>query len=877
MEWYSKALGEVLEKFGADPAVGLSLEEAASRLGKNGPNKLKEKPPRTFVQRFAAQMKDAMVIILLVAALLSFTISAVNAVTGHETEWVEPLVIILIVIVNGVLGVMQEGKAEAALEALKKMSMPLVRVRRGGSEVSVPSADLVTGDVIVLEAGDIVPADSRLVESASLKSDESALTGESVPVEKRAAAEIGAGAAIGDRSNMLHSGCSITYGRGTAVVVATGMDTEMGRIAALLEEEGEPQTPIQRRLTQLGKYLGVAALIICGVIFAFGIYFGLPLKEMFMTSVSLAVAAIPEGLPAIVTIVLAMGVRRMVGRNAIIRRLGAVETLGSTSVICSDKTGTLTQNKMTLVRAWLPGGETRLDAPVSDEVRRFVELAALCTDGRVEQDENGVLRHVGDPTETAIVASAHSMGTAKDDLERRYPRVGEIPFDSDRKLMTTVNEIDGKYTVIVKGAPDILFGRCVSGDVEAAAEANAGMARDALRVLAVGRKELDSLPASFEQEEMENGLALVGLVGMIDPPRPEAGEAVSKCAKAGIKTVMITGDHVVTASAVARELGILSEGGLAVTGSEVDAMTDEELEGKIERIRVYARVSPSNKIRIVKTWQKKGMVVAMTGDGVNDAPALKAADIGCAMGITGTDVSKGASDMILTDDNFATIVSAVREGRGIYDNIRKAIRFLLSCNLGEIVTVFLAMLLWRESPLLPIQILWVNLVTDSFPALALGVEEVEPGVMNRAPRSRDEGVFAGGVGTATVVQGAMIGLLTLCAYHIGRVSSLALGETMAFAVLALSQLTHAMNIRSTHSLFKVGFFSNPYMIRAVALSLALMLSVLCVPFLMDVFKIVPMNMSQWSVVAMLSILPLVFCEAGKAFFRLRKPASGGMA
>lgn len=868
MNWYNEPLEDVSRKLGVNFERGLPEEAARERLAEYGPNKLAEKPPKTLLQRFIAQMKDVMIVILLAAAAISLGISAYRALSGGDAEWIDPVVIVLIVVVNGVLGVMQESRAEAALEALKKMSMPQAKARRGGAVSFVPSSDLVPGDVILLEAGDIIPADARVLESASLMSDESALTGESLPAEKRAAAEVPDGAPLGDRFNMLHSGCSVTYGRGNAVVVGTGMSTEMGKIAALLEGEEDADTPLQRKLAQLGKYLGAAAVAICAIIFAIGALGKLPLLEMFMTAVSLAVAAIPEGLPAIVTIVLAVGVRRMVMKNAIIRRLPAVETLGSTSVICSDKTGTLTQNRMSLVKAYAPGGVVSLRGAVPEEIRRLVRFAALCSDGTVEIVD-GAEKHIGDPTETAIVASALRMGMTKEALDAQFPRAGEIPFDSDRKLMTTVNEVDGRYLAIVKGAPDILFERCAEGDVEAAARANAEMSGEALRVLAVGYKVLEALPAVLVAEEIERDITLLGLVGMIDPPREEVMASIRECDRAGIRTVMITGDHVLTASAIARQLGILRDEDEALTGAQLGAMTDEELDAKISRFRVYARVSPSDKIRIVKAWQKKGQVVAMTGDGVNDAPALKAADIGCAMGITGTDVSKGAADMILTDDNFATIVTAVREGRGIYDNIRKAVRFLLSCNLGEIVTVFCAMIFWKESPLLPIQLLWVNLVTDSFPALALGMEQVERDIMERKPREKDESIFARGVGTATALQGLMVGILTLIAYYAGTRAGLEnagipLGETMAFAVLALSQLVHAFNVRSEHSLFKIGFLSNRHMVCACSLSLSLMLAVLFVPFLRDAFRVVPMSALEWAVVAGLSAVPLLVCEIGKA-------------
>ncbi|MBP3661086.1 MAG: HAD-IC family P-type ATPase, partial [Oscillospiraceae bacterium] len=701
-----------------DPARGLSTQEAAARQAKYGPNRLREKKKRSMLRRFFDQFKDAMILILIAAAIVSFVIACVE---GNPKEFFEPALILLIVVLNAVMGVMQESKAEKALDALKNMSAPHARVIRDGEEKLIQAADLVPGDIIRLEAGDFVPADARLLRAVSLKSEESALTGESVPSEKDAEAEVAENAPLGDRSNMVFSGCSITYGTATAVVTATGMDTEMGRIANLLEGEEEGQTPLQRKLAQLGKYLGFVALAACAVIFVVGLANGIPPMEIFMTAVSLAVSAIPEGLPAIVTIILSIGVQRMVKRNALIRRLPAVETLGSASIICSDKTGTLTQNRMTLVKAWVDGAGAIADISTNNDadVCRLLQYGALCCDGSVVFHGTEE-QHIGDPTETAIVLAAHRNGMPKDDLNKKYPRLGEIPFDSDRKLMTTVNRMGGKNVVIVKGAFDMMAPRCVAGDLETARRITEEMSAGALRVLAVAYKEIDAIPEALTSEEMENGLTFMGLVGMIDPPRPEAKVAVATCRQAGIKPVMITGDHVVTASAIARELGILEEGDLAITGAELDAMTDSELDARVEQISVYARVSPENKIRIVKAWQRKGQVVSMTGDGVNDAPALKAADIGCAMGITGTDVAKGAADMTLTDDNFATIVDAVQEGRGIYANIRKVVGFLLGTNIGEVITVFVAMLLWHKTPLLSMQLLWINLVTDSLPAIALG-------------------------------------------------------------------------------------------------------------------------------------------------------------
>ncbi|HBT63462.1 MAG TPA: ATPase, partial [Ruminococcaceae bacterium] len=676
---------------------------------------------------------------------------------------------------------------------------------------------------------------------------------------------------------MAYAGCAVSYGRAKAVVVETGMNTEMGKIAQMLDNEDEAVTPLQIKLAHLGKMLGFLALGICAIILVIGLIYNKGLLEMFMTAVSLAVAAIPEGLPAIVTIVLAIGVQRLVANNAIVRRLPAVETLGSASVICSDKTGTLTQNRMTLMKVFTGKNTIAMSDSLPESATALIRLAALCTDGTVQMEE-GVEKHIGDPTETAIVAAALKQGLSKDELNAEHPRVGEIPFDSDRKLMTTINLIENQKVVIVKGAPDILFSRCVWQDEEArkaAEQANEEMARDALRVLAVGYKTIEQIPAELLPEELENGLIFGGLVGMMDPPRPEVMDAIKECDTAGIRTVMITGDHVVTASAIARELGILSDDSQAITGTELAKLSDQELYDSIHHYRVYARVTPSDKIRIVKAWQQAGQVVAMTGDGVNDAPALKASDIGCAMGITGTDVAKGVADMTLTDDNFATIVTAVKEGRGIYDNIRKSVHFLLSCNLGEIVTVFIAMLVFKESPLLPIQLLWINLVTDSLPAIALGMEPVEYDIMKRRPRDKNESIFSHGLGLKAVLQGVMIGILTLIAYYIGsRVlenKSILLGESMAFVTLALAQLVHAFNIRSPHSLFKVGFHTNKYMIGAFFASLLLMLSVLFVPPLMEIFEVKYMY-GQWGIIAILSVAPLVIVEIAKGIMHLFKKA-----
>lgn len=863
MAFYNQPTEKILRQFSVNEKSGLSMEQISELQAKYGPNKLKEKKKKSNMQRFFDQFKDVMILILIAAAVISFVIACVE---GNPMEFFEPVLILLIVVLNAFMGMLQESKAEKALDALKSMSAPHARVLRDGEERMIDASELVPGDIIRLEAGDFIPADARLLHSVSLKSEESALTGESVPSEKDAQAIIDEKAALGDRNNMVFSGCSITYGTATAVVTATGMNTEMGKIANLLEGESDSQTPLQKKLAQLGKYLGILALAACAVIFIVGLVNGIPVMEIFMTAVSLAVSAIPEGLPAIVTIVLSIGVQRMVKKKALIRRLPAVETLGSASVICSDKTGTLTQNRMTLVEAYVDGFATaeKITTANSESVKTLLQYGTLCCDGSVVFHGTEE-QHIGDPTETAIVLAAHKNGMPKDDLNKRYPRLAEIPFDSDRKLMTTVNRIDNKNIVIVKGAFDMMAPRCIAGDMETARVVTEEMSADALRVLAIAYKEIDAIPEKPTSEELENGLTLMGLVGMIDPPRPEAKMAVATCRKAGIKPVMITGDHVVTASAIARELGILQDGDQAITGAELDAMTDTELDNRVEDISVYARVSPENKIRIVKAWQRKGQVVSMTGDGVNDAPALKAADIGCAMGITGTDVAKGAADMTLTDDNFATIVDAVQEGRGIYANIKKVVGFLLGTNIGEVITVFTAMLLWHKTPLLSMQLLWINLVTDSLPAIALGMEAVESDVMDRKPKPKDEGIFAHGLGIRVVLQGLMFAVLTLVGFAVGEnvTGSLAGGQTLAFMVLALSQVIQAYNMRSEHSLFKIGPFSNHKLNWACLVSLLLVALVLFTPVRIA-FGLVILPGKLYLLGLGLILIPVIVMELSKA-------------
>ncbi len=866
---------KLLASLETDTTTGLSTVEAARRLERDGRNELAQKKKKTLLVRFLEQFKDVMIIILLIAAGVSF---AVAISEGNAKEFFEPILILLIVILNAVIGVAQENKAEKALEALQNMSSPHARVIRDGAEQVVESSALVQGDIILLEAGDFVPADALLLSSASLKCEEAALTGESVPSEKDANADVPEDAPLGDRVNMVYSGCSVTYGRGVAVVTATGMNTEMGKIAGLLNDEKDSTTPLQLKLAQMGKYLGFIALAACAIVFLVDYLINKnELLDTFMTAVSLAVSAIPEGLPAIVTVVLSIGVQRMVKRNAIIRSLPAVETLGSASIICSDKTGTLTQNKMTLVRAYTD--ETGEDSPISEnnseDIRKLLRCGALCCDGSVLFNIDGSETHIGDPTETSIVLAAHKNGMTKEALNEQYPRVAEIPFDSDRKMMTTIHEMDGKIIAVTKGAFDSIAPRCTKGNVDKALALNNEMSASALRVITIAIRELPSIPVAPTSEAIECDLTLLGLVGMIDPPRPEAKEAVAVCRQAGIKPVMITGDHVVTASAIAKDIGIMEEGDRALTGADLALMSDEELAAQVPEVSVFARVSPEDKIRIVKAWQTHDQIVSMTGDGVNDAPALKAADIGCAMGITGTDVAKGAADMTLTDDNFATIVKAVKEGRGIYDNIRKVVSYLLATNVAEILTVFFITLIWGVAPLLPMQLLWINLVTDSLPAIALGMEPVEKGVMNRKPRPKTESIFAHGLGMRIGIQGTLFAVLTMAAFALGRFGlgyegemAASAGQTLAFMTLGFIQCFHSFNMRSNHSLFKIGPFTNGTLNKAFLVSAVMMLAVCFIPPLSTIFGLVNFYNSNWwvyLVVLALAFLPVPVMELDKRY------------
>lgn len=856
--WFTKSKKEVLRSLDTDVKEGLSSQEAEKRLQSFGRNELDVKKKESIVKKVIGQLEDPMIIVLLIAAFLSY-------VSSGFKDWTDSVIILLIVVINAIISISQENNANKSLEALQKMSAPLAKVIRNKKMEHIETAMLVPGDIIELEAGDLVPADVSILTAANLKADESAIIGESVPVNKKALEGLPDDTVLADRKNMLISSTVITNGRATCVVTNTGMNTEVGRIANMLISENDNTTPLQRKMAEISKLLSIICLGICVLMFIVGILYSRPILEIFMMAVSLGVAAIPEGLAAIVTIVLALGVQRLVKRHAIVKKLPAVETLGAASVICSDKTGTLTQNKMTVVETFVQDNETQ---------EQLLAIGALCNDSKLTVD-GSEFRVTGDPTETAFVSKAYEEKLDKNELEANLPRVAEIPFDSERKLMSTIHKTEQGYRVMVKGAPDVLLNRCTidEADAQKIAAKNADMASNALRVLGVAYKDITEIPEELLSEVIENQLTFVGLVGMIDPPRQEVKEAVSQCYDAGIRPVMITGDHKLTAVAIAKELAIFRSGDLAMTGIELDMMPQEVLEEEVTKYSVYARVSPEHKMRIVKAWQANGMVVAMTGDGVNDAPALKVADIGCAMGITGTDVAKGAADMILTDDNFATIVHAVEQGRGIFSNIKKSIQYLLSCNIGEIITIFVATALnFHQMPLVAIQLLWVNLVTDSLPALALGMEPVEPGVMKQKPRDSRKSIFADGFATSMIFYGVLVGVITLTAYWLGEyvLSNPRFADgtanTMAFATLVFGELTRAFAVRSeTRSIFSIGVFSNSAMNKAFLVSLALQLAVLFIPFLQEIFKVQILTGIEWLIVIVLSLVPLIVSEITKAF------------
>ncbi|EEM61703.1 MULTISPECIES: cation-translocating P-type ATPase [Bacillus cereus group] len=877
--WYSKTKDQTLIDLETNEQHGLTEEIVNERLTQYGANELATKQKRSLWQRIFAQINDVLVYVLIIAALIS-------AFVG---EWADASIIALVVVLNAVIGVVQESKAEQALEALKKMATPKAIVKRDGELKEIPSEHVVPGDIVMLDAGRYIPCDLRLIETANLKVEESALTGESVPVDKDAIyhpfMQSDEQVPLGDQKNMAFMSTLVTYGRGVGVAVETGMNSQIGKIATLLHEAADDMTPLQKSLAQVGKYLGFVAVAICIVMFLIGFLQGRDTLEMFMTAISLAVAAIPEGLPAIVSIVLAIGVQRMIKQNVIIRKLPAVEALGSVTIICSDKTGTLTQNKMTVTHFYSDNTYDQLERlnVNNDTQRLLLENMVLCNDASYNNESQ-----TGDPTEIALLVAGSTFNMQKDHLEKIHERVNELPFDSDRKMMSTVHTYDESYYSMTKGAIDKLLPLCThifkNGKIEGLTEDDKNqileaaevMSQEALRVLSFAFKQYNS--SDVDIDHLEENLIFIGLVGMIDPPRTEVKDSISECKKAGIRTVMITGDHKDTAFAIAKELGIAEEISEIMIGTELDNISDTELANKINHLHVFARVSPEHKVKIVKALRAKGNIVSMTGDGVNDAPSLKQADVGVAMGITGTDVAKGAADVVLTDDNFSSIVKAVEEGRNIYRNIKKSILFLLSCNFGEIIALFLAILLGWATPLRPIHILWVNLITDTLPALSLGVDPEDPDVMKEKPRHAKESLFSGSV-PFLIFNGFVIGLLTLIAFIAGakfytgdtnlfplfpeRIDEDALlhAQTMAFVVLSFSQLVHSFNLRSrTKSIFSIGIFTNKYLVFSLLIGVLMQVCIISIPPLANIFGVHALTMRDWGFVLLLSIIPLVVNE-----------------
>lgn len=874
---YNQSTDEVISLYESDKDKGLGQDEIEKIREKYGYNEIKERKGKTVIQMFLEQFKDFLIIVLLGAALVS----------GVVGEIEDSILIIAIVVLNAVFGVIQENKAEQSMQALKKLASPEAKVIRQGKKIIIPAKELVPGDVVVLDAGDYIPADGRIIEAASLKIEESAMTGESVPVEKHNEPITGE-ASLGDQKNMVFMSSVVVYGRGTFIATHTGMNTQIGKIAEMIQSTEKEQTPLQKRLTELGKVLSIVAIVLCVLMFVIGVMQGRETLPMFMTAVSLAVAAIPEGLPAIVTVVLALGVQRLVKKHAIVRKLPAVETLGAASVICSDKTGTLTQNKMTVKciysnEEYYDDFRSPKDHILTSENKRLLEIALLCNDSQVEK-ENGEIKEIGDPTETALVRLAEDFGFIKDRVNEKLPRVQEIPFDSDRKLMTTIHKNNDSFLVFTKGAPDIILQHCskisikdkiiyMTDDIlKKIDEANDKLSNNAYRVLGYAYKDIEEISENVDQNEIENDLIFVGLTGMIDPPREEVKDSIQKCLEAGIKPVMITGDHKNTAMAIAKELNILKNVNEAISGVELDKISQEELTRDVKNYSIYARVSPEHKVRIVSAWKDNGHIVAMTGDGVNDAPALKKSSIGCAMGITGTDVSKEAADIILTDDNFATIVSAVEEGRGIYANIRKTVHFLLSCNIGEIFTLFLATLLGWIQPLFPVQILWVNLITDSLPAIAMGVDPIHGDIMKKSPRHPDASIFAEGLGVRIIYQGIVIGVVTLCAFWFSLHNyGEAIAQSVAFGVLALTQVSHSINVQAEEdSVFKGNLLKNKFLILADVFIVILQILVMTIPFLQNVFKVAPIQLEHWALIILFSISPIIIVEIIKLIMRAFK-------
>lgn len=860
--WQTLEKNDVIRRLNTKEREGLTEEEVKIRQAKYGKNMLKDKKKESIIIKFIKQFNDFMIITLIIASIISAVISKMQG----ENDYVDSIIIIGIVIFNALMGVIQEAKAEKSIEALKQMTPQITKVIRNGKTTEINAEDLVKGDIVILETGNFIPADCRIIESHNLKIEESSLTGEAEPSLKEANIICKKDIPLGDMKNMAFMASTVVNGTGKAIVTETGMETKVGQIANMIIEDEAPETPLQKKLGEVGKILGIACLAICIIIFIIGLIKKIEPIEMFMTAVGLAVAAIPEGLPAIVTIMLSIGVTKMAKRNSIIRKLPAVETLGSSNVICSDKTGTLTQNKMKVVEV------------KSKNPKFIITMATLCTDCEITV-ENNQEKVIGEPTEKAIVEEGLHIGCNKKETEKIFPRINEIPFDSNRKMMTTIHRIGNKYRIICKGAPDVLLDKCTkevleivdSQDIKVKTldklkikNENEQMAHKALRVIAVAFKDVTELPSKIDNSTIENNLTFVGLIGMIDPPREGVKEAVKTCKTAGIKTVMITGDHLETAKAIAKDLGILNNGEKAITGQELDKMTQEQLEKNIKEYSVFARVTPEHKVRIVKAWQRNGAVVAMTGDGVNDSPALKNANIGIAMGKNGTDVAKNAADIILTDDNFVTIVEAVKQGRNIYDNIKKAVHFLLSTNIGEIVTIFVGLILGLKSPLLAIQLLWINLVTDSLPAIALGLEKPEKDIMQRKPIDSKKGIFANGLWNKIILEGTMIGVLTLVAFSIGnKYYTLEVARTMAFLSIGFLELIHSINVKNEKSIFETGLFENKYLVGSFVLGIFVQAIVVVVPAFAKVFEVVPLSLTQWIITIAISILPIPVIELQK--------------
>ncbi|MEG2310672.1 MAG: calcium-translocating P-type ATPase, PMCA-type [Clostridia bacterium] len=869
--WYTMSIEEVRAILNTDLRIGLKDKEILKRKKEYGENKLKEKKKKNLLFKFIDQFKDFMICILLIAAI----ISAFIAFNQNTNDYMDSIIIISIVVFNALMGLFQEHKAEKSLEALKKLSSPTAKVKRNSKILVIPSSELVPGDILLIESGNLIPADCRLINAYNLKVEESTLTGETIPVIKEANVRIKKNVVIGDMLNMVFASTIVVSGHGEAIVTNTAMNTKVGKIANMIISDDISCTPLQRKLADVGKKLGIACLVICLCIFVIGIFKKISIMEMFMTSIGLAVAAIPEGLPAIVTILLSIGVTKMAKKNAIIKKLPAVETLGSSSVICSDKTGTLTQNKMEVVKIYDVNSNQAISKS-SKVVSYILGLATMCNDSKVQYSKFKSTIS-GEPTEVAIVNAGLRIAISKDKLDKEYERLNEIPFESSRKLMTTIHKRNNTFLVVTKGAPDSLLKRCSkvydNGKVVSLSRVHISkiekhieeMASDALRVLGVAFADINSLPNKMQSDIIENNLVFVGLIAMIDPPRDGVRDAVKICKKAGIKTVMITGDHILTAKAIATNLSILNKGDLAITGQELDAILDNDFKRNIMKYSVFARVSPEHKVRIVKAFKSSGAIVAMTGDGVNDAPALKNADIGVAMGLNGTDVAKSASDMVLTDDNFVTIVQAVKEGRHIYENIRKAVHFLIATNIGEIVTIFLGLLLGLQTPLLAIQLLWINLVTDSFPALGLGMEKADKYIMNKKPKNSRKGLFSDGLWGKIFFEGTMIGILTLVAFNLGTtLYGLEVGRTMAFLSLGLIELVHSFNIRSdSESILSIGIFSNKYLIVAFLIGVILQILVVIIEPIAKIFDVVSLSKVQWFYTIIISLCPIIIIEMKK--------------